>query len=133
MYPEMFSTNTLLGKQNKKSNTIVGFKGGGTLLTTPPVRFLSFSCSFRHKSCQLISFHTKLMGRYPHRLGNPGSSTEHTSIFRANHYFKISNIHFMLLLLLSKKLFPLLVKSFYCRLKSEKAATVSPSQDAKTF
>ena len=42
---------------------------------TPSVQFLSFSCIFRQKSCQIIGFCPKRRG-CPPRLGSPGSATE---------------------------------------------------------
>ena len=45
---------------------------------TPPSRFnffLSFSCSFCQKSCQIRGFHPELRGWHP-RLGNPGPVTD---------------------------------------------------------
>ena len=46
----------------------------GALGMLPFVRSLSFSCSFRQISCQIISFCPKFRGWHP--LGNPGSATD---------------------------------------------------------
>ena len=57
-------------------------RGGGTRYALPLVKFLSFSCSFRHKSCLIKGFCFKLWGLppppppRPPRLENPGSATE---------------------------------------------------------
>ena len=50
--------------------------GGGNRDMCPLlVQFLSFSCSFRQKSCQIIDFCPKFRSWRP-RLGNPGSVTD---------------------------------------------------------
>ena len=40
-----------------------------------PIQFLSFSCSFRQKPCQIIGFGSKIRGWCPPWMGNPGSAT----------------------------------------------------------
>ena len=50
----------------------------------PPVQFLSFSCSFRQKPCQIIGFLSKIRVWRP-RLGNSGSVTA----FGVPYWFKV--------------------------------------------
>ena len=45
----------------------------------PSVQFLSFSCSFRQKSCQIIGNLPQTQGLASPSLGNPRSTTDHTS------------------------------------------------------
>ena len=59
--------------------TTGGSKGvTGIQVPTPLVQFLSFSCSFRQKSCQITDFGPNSGVGAP-RLGNPGSDTDITT------------------------------------------------------
>ena len=56
------------------------------------IQFLSFSCSFRQKSCQIIGFCAKLRGWRP-RLGNPGSTTAVLCYFPSSMNFLIIDVN----------------------------------------
>ena len=80
--PVKENQNKLDKNSSRNMKTISLADPRGTRDTGPlSVQFLSFSCSFRQKSCQIISFLREMYELAPPDLGNPGSATTYSHVY----------------------------------------------------
>ena len=74
-------TNSITVVKKHENNVIGGSKGVPGTQAPLWVQFLSFSCSFRQKSCQIISFLREMYGLAPPGLENTGSANEYSHFY----------------------------------------------------